>query len=157
VVTESMIIGWCFVNLDKLGDARNTPVSELTRSYFVQAIEESEPAVNATLALCAELCCDSTHSVLRRWLGCDGVTCVQIKAFKMMAEKRLSGLCIVDKFGNVTDSLSVRDLKGIGADGELFTRLWEKVSDFKKKVRKHTPHSQSVSSPLLFSSSLANR
>jgi CBS domain-containing protein len=111
VVTESMIIGWCFVNLAKMGDARKTPVSELTRSYFVSSIEESELA---------------------------------LKAFKQMSERKLSALAVVDKFGTLKDTISTRDLKGIGADAELFTRLWEPVSEFKKKVRKHTPHAQSI-------------
>jgi len=111
VVTESMIIGWCYVNLAKMGDARKTPVSELTRSYFVSSIEESEMA---------------------------------IKAFKHMSERKLSALAVVDKNGNLKDTISTRDLKGIGADAEMFTRLWESVSEFKKKVRKTTPHSQSI-------------
>lgn len=111
VVTESMIIGWCFVNLAKMGDARKTPVSELTRSYFVSSIEETEPA---------------------------------LKAFKQMAERKLSALAVVDKFGHLKDTISTRDLKGIAANAELWTRLWDGVGEFKKKVRASTPHAQSI-------------
>lgn len=131
-----------------MGDMRKTPVSELTRSYFVSSVEESEQA---------------------------------IKAFKLMAERKVSGLAVVDKKSNLVDTISVREygaalavscslsckrsslrrrtngavrcracacncdsLKGIGPDAELFMRLWEPVAEFKKKVRKSTPHAQSV-------------
>ncbi len=121
VVTESMIIGWLYVNLDKFGQTKKLQCSEITRSYFVASIEESELAVRNGGRHTSSFQAD-THSHLL-FAGF-----VQIKAFKIMAERKLSGLAVVNKMGLLVDTISVRDLKGIGPDAELFTRLWDTVS-----------------------------
>jgi len=106
VMTESMIIGFLFLNLEKMGDVRNIPVSDFISHYFVTSIRENEPA---------------------------------IKAFNIMTNRQLSGIAIVDAEGTLTDVISTRDLRGIGPEAEMFTRLWEPVKDFKNKSRAMFP------------------
>jgi len=65
-----------------------------------------------------------------------------IKAFRLMIDRKLSGLAVVNSKGELVDTISVRDLRGIGPEAEMFTRLWEPVADYKKRIRKM--HSESV-------------
>jgi len=111
VLTESMMIGFLYLNLDKMGEAKNTPVSDLVSHYFVMSINENEQV---------------------------------FKAFKMMMDHKVSGVAVVNNDGQVVDSISVRDLKGIGPEAEMFTRLWDPILEFKKKVRSKIPHCQTL-------------
>jgi CBS domain-containing protein len=58
-----------------------------------------------------------------------------IEGFKMMVEKRVHGVAIVDNQGAMIDTLSVRDLRGIGTNASKFRRLYEQVKNFKEAVR----------------------
>jgi len=111
VITESMMIGFLYVNLDKLGSAKDTPVSEMVSHYFVLSVSETDTA---------------------------------IRAFRLMVERKVSGLAVVDADGRLTDTISVRDLKGIGTEAEMFTRLWDSVAEFKKWVKTRTPHCETL-------------
>ncbi|EGG17276.1 cystathionine-beta-synthase domain-containing protein [Cavenderia fasciculata] len=53
-----------------------------------------------------------------------------IDAFKLMHDKQVSGLAIVNAQGSLVDTISTRDLKGMATDGSLFWRLYKPVSDF---------------------------
>lgn len=111
VITESMMIGFLYVNLEKLGPAKDTPVSEMVSHYFVLSVSETDTA---------------------------------IRAFRLMVERKVSGLAVVDADGRLTDTISVRDLKGIGTEAEMFTRLWDSVAEFKKWVKTRTPHCETL-------------
>jgi len=109
VITESMMIGFLYVSLDKLGDAKQTLVSDIVSHFFVSSVQDTDPT---------------------------------IKAFRLMIDRKLSGLAVVNSKGELVDTISVRDLRGIGPEAEMFTRLWEPVADYKKRIRKM--HSESV-------------
>lgn len=76
-------------------------------------------------------------------LAADLKTCSEdtltIRAFKTMSTHNLSGLPVVDARGSLVDTLSVRDLRGIGTKAGYFERLWITVKDFKQEVRKAFP------------------
>jgi len=65
------------------------------------------------------------------------------EAFRIMHEQGVSGVAVVDGKGHLTDSISIRDLRGIGLSAEKHHRLWYEVSFFKDLVRqdfkKQTP------------------
>jgi len=103
VMTESMMIGFLYVSLDKMGDVKNTLVSDIVSHFLVTSVQESDPV---------------------------------IKAFRLMIDRRLSGIAVVNSKGELVDTISARDLRGIGPEAEMFTRLWEPVNEFKSKIRK---------------------
>jgi len=59
-----------------------------------------------------------------------------IEAFKLMMEKNVSGVAIVDEEGKVKGNISSRDLKAIATDGSLFWRLYSKAYLFRQNARK---------------------
>jgi len=63
---------------------------------------------------------------------------IAMDAFKMMAEKNVSGLAVVNAEGKLTGTLSIRDLKAMSADGRLFWRLYQSIKNFLSKVRAET-------------------
>lgn len=62
-----------------------------------------------------------------------------IDAFNMMSDKDVSGLAIVNDSGVLTGAISIRDLRGVGASGELFSSLYRTVVEFKESVRRDFP------------------
>jgi len=55
-----------------------------------------------------------------------------LEAFKSMHENRISAVAVVDESGRLVGNISVSDLKLIGYDGSLFTRLHYSVAQFMK-------------------------
>ena len=49
----------------------------------------------------------------------------------MMIEKNVSGLAVVDDSGQLTTNISVTDLRGIGTNGERFSRLFRPIKQYK--------------------------
>jgi len=71
----------------------------------------------------------------------EDVYCIQeeavaLDAFKMMVEKNVSGLAVIDKEGKLTAAISMKDLKAMSPDARLFWRLYQTVHNFLLKVRK---------------------
>jgi len=62
----------------------------------------------------------------------------------MMLDHRVNSLAVVNNDGQLVDSISIRDLKGIGPEAEMFIRLWDPICEFKKKVRSKIPHCQTL-------------
>jgi len=59
-----------------------------------------------------------------------------INAFRIMIDKRVHGVAVVDKTqGLLVDNISVRDLRGVGTNVSKFKRLFEPVTTFKQLVR----------------------
>jgi len=58
-----------------------------------------------------------------------------LEAFQKMVDKNITGLAVVNKQGILVDNLSVRDLRGIGMQGDKWERLWLPVKIFKARVR----------------------
>lgn len=61
---------------------------------------------------------------------------VAMDAFKMMVEREVSGLAVIDTDGKLTGTISVRDLKAISVDARMFWRLYQTVKNFLLKIRK---------------------
>jgi len=61
---------------------------------------------------------------------------VAMEAFKMMIEKEVSGLAVVDNDGKITGTISIRDLKALQVDGRMFWRLFQTVKNYLLKIRK---------------------
>lgn len=62
-----------------------------------------------------------------------------LTAFQQMANQNVSGLAVTDVDGILTGSISIRDLRGIGSDGENFARLFNSVKQFKEDARREFP------------------
>lgn len=73
-----------------------------------------------------------------------------INAFKLMAEKNVNGIAVVDKDGKLVDNISTRDLKAIGVDAKLFWRLYQSASNFRNNVI-HTFGAERPSNPVCLS------
>jgi len=59
-----------------------------------------------------------------------------LEAFKIMVEKNVGALAVIDKEGKLTANISLRDLKAMSTDTRLFWRLYQTVHNFLLKVRK---------------------
>jgi len=59
-----------------------------------------------------------------------------LEAFKSMHENRISAVAVVHPSGTLIGNISVTDLKLIGYDGSLFTRLHYSVSNFMQLLQK---------------------
>ncbi|GAM23117.1 hypothetical protein SAMD00019534_062920, partial [Acytostelium subglobosum LB1] len=57
-------------------------------------------------------------------------TAMAIDAFKLMEEKNITGLAVVNESGNLIDTLSTKDLQGMATDGSLFWKLYRPVKQF---------------------------
>jgi len=71
----------------------------------------------------------------------EDVVCVRedditLEAFKIMVEKNVGGLAVIDKEGKLTANISLRDLKVVSTDTRLFWRLYQTIHNFLLKVRK---------------------
>ncbi|KAM9953031.1 hypothetical protein ACTFIR_008089 [Dictyostelium discoideum] len=53
-----------------------------------------------------------------------------IEAFKILEEKDINGVAVLNDKGELIDTLSVRDLKAIATDGSFFWKLYKPVEEF---------------------------
>jgi CBS domain-containing protein len=60
---------------------------------------------------------------------------ITLVAFNLLVEKNIHGAAVLDKFGTIKGTLSVRDIKGIMTNGTLFSRLFLPVSDYVAYLR----------------------
>lgn len=58
-----------------------------------------------------------------------------IDAFKLMQQKNIGGVAVIDDEGKVVGALSERDLKTIRVENQLFHRLFQKVRNFISHLR----------------------
>lgn len=107
VLTQSMLIGWAYNNLD-----------------------ESMKAVKDIPA---------RHIGFERPVICVGEHDTAISAFRLMSEKGVHGVAVIDAKGQLCDVLSIRDLRGITPSAEEFLRLWRSVGVFKRDLREKHP------------------
>jgi len=79
-----------------------------------------------------------------RWLlGTIRDTKKAIAAFKKMGSYEFSGLAIIDINGKLVGNMSVRDIKGLGWDGQSWYRLWDTCISYKKKILSEYPNTPS--------------
>lgn len=62
-----------------------------------------------------------------------------LSAFNLMFNRDVTGVAVVNKEGQLVDSISIKDLRGVGASGELFARLFDTISVYKEKIRRDYP------------------
>jgi len=55
-----------------------------------------------------------------------------IIAFNTMHERNVSGLAVVDGNGVLVNTISAKDLRGVGTSGEYFFRLFKPVNEYKQ-------------------------
>jgi len=58
-----------------------------------------------------------------------------MEAFKFLAQHDITGAPLVDDSGKMIDVLTMKDLKAISTDANMFWRLYQNVEVFLKKVR----------------------
>ena len=58
-----------------------------------------------------------------------------LTAFKLMVTHNCSGLAVVNAAGELVDTVSVRDLRGMGATAENWTNLWSSVAGQLRKTK----------------------
>jgi len=58
-----------------------------------------------------------------------------LDAFKLMQEKSVTGVAVVNEKGIVISNLSVRDLKGLRLENQLFHRMYQTVHNFLRHLR----------------------
>jgi CBS domain-containing protein len=58
-----------------------------------------------------------------------------IDAFRIMSEKNVSGVAVLDDKGLLVDTLSIRDLRGIGTNASRWRRLHLTVKEYKAQAR----------------------
>jgi len=61
-----------------------------------------------------------------------------LDAFKLMVEKNVSGVAVVNSEGCMTSNISMRDLRAMSVDGRLFWRLYQTCKNFLQKVSKES-------------------
>jgi len=62
-----------------------------------------------------------------------------ITAFNVMHERGISGLAVVNENGVLTNSITAKDLRGVGTSGERFFRLFKTVSEYKHLALEEFP------------------
>jgi len=117
IITQSMLIDFLWQNLEAIGTAAKSPVSDIT-STFQQVVTISSQSK-------------------------------AIIGFQTMLQHVVSGLAVVDESGRLVDNLSLRDLKGIRPDVQIFWRLWTPISEFKDKVREEFPSHKIPTKPVV--------
>jgi len=100
-------------------------LSILTQSQLINFVYENLPLLGSKKDL-----------LVKNMIGIENqvITCkssvLAIDAFKLIEENNINGIGIVNDAGQLIDTLSVRDLKGISADGALFWKLYKPVEEF---------------------------
>lgn len=97
LITQSMVISLLDQHLDRLGALASA-----------HTVEEMCPGLYDELRLVHE-------------------TDMALSAFKLMVSNNVSGLAVVNAAGELVDTISVRDLRGMGATAENWTNLWSSV------------------------------
>lgn len=123
IVTQSMFISLISQNIARLGSLRQLRVRDMSEQLRREVVSVN----NKTLALeafrSAGFRCQK-NDVISRCLD-----------RRLMEAKGLSGLAVVDEQGVLLDTLSARDLRGIGVDADKYHRLWYEVDFFKEVTR----------------------
>eukprot|EP00456_Euglypha_rotunda_P059636 TRINITY_DN4985_c0_g1_i7.p1 TRINITY_DN4985_c0_g1~~TRINITY_DN4985_c0_g1_i7.p1 ORF type:complete len:253 (-),score=24.37 TRINITY_DN4985_c0_g1_i7:304-1062(-) len=110
IITQSMLIKFFHSNMALLGKLAKTTVYSM--------LEKIPPSTIITI---------NASSTARQ-------------GFAKISKQVVSGIAVVDdKTGYLVDSLSARDLRGIGTDASSFWRLWETITTYKENCRKSFP------------------
>jgi len=111
-------------------DTNGRVVDLLTQSaiiaYLSQHLDQLGPAINKTLK--------ELNFEKKEVISIDHNR-PAIDAFKLMVEKRVSGLAVLDSDKKIMANISARDLRSIQQDAQLFGRLYYSVGEFVSHVR----------------------
>jgi CBS domain-containing protein len=120
-------------------DDKSNIVGLVTQSMLISLVGQNKSRLGAILGLKVR---DFEKHLVSQFVVVKE-TDKAIDAFRLMAEKNVSGVAVVNSDGILVDTLSIRDLRGIGVDAERFHRLFYEVSFFKELTRaefkKQTP------------------
>lgn len=61
-----------------------------------------------------------------------------LEAFKFMCEHHITGVAVCDENGKLLDAISIKDLKTISTDGQMFWRLYQTVEALLTHLRRET-------------------
>lgn len=125
VVTQSMLISFIRQNKEKLSSLLSKQVRDITAPSMLQRDDPSFEASGPSARF------NMVHTINQ--------TDKAINAFNKMVNEKVSAVAIVDDDGVLTGNISIRDLRGVGADGENFRRLFDTVKVFKQKTRQAYP------------------
>jgi len=113
VITQSMLIDFLYQNLEKINEMSDREIKDLKCLKHQTKV--------ATI-----------HNSSRA-----------ITAFREMIRLNVHGLAVLDDKGHLVDNISLRDLRGIHPDVNVFWRLWNTIAEYKAKERAdypdHTP------------------
>jgi len=113
IITQSMLIDFLYQNMEKINELGDREIKDLK-------CMKNQAKVSTI----------SKHSRA-------------ITAFREMIRLNVHGLAVVDDHGYLVDNISLRDLRGVHPDVNVFWRLWNTVAEFKAKERAdypdHTP------------------
>lgn len=123
ILTQSMLISFCRQNQVFMQGLLQRKVRDMEATTLLNRGDPSYEGPPSTF--------DMVHTVRENDRA--------INAFNKMVTEKVSGVAIVDEDGALTGSISLRDLRGVGMDGDKFQLLFDTVKTFKKKVREMYP------------------
>jgi CBS-domain-containing membrane protein len=91
------------------------------------------------LAEAGDIQVTSFYDELNYWVDSCRDTDEAHSAFEKMVSTNRTGLPVLNQSGVLVDTLSMRDLRGIGTNAERFRQLWSTVTDFKAQTRINYP------------------
>jgi len=107
-------------------DARGDLITVATQSYLAHLISSNSsrfPIMHEKI---------STHKLAYKEVVSVSSDTRAIDAFEVIRSKKVTGVAVVDQSGKLVDNISASDLKLVGADVELLSRVFMSVSEFLK-------------------------
>ncbi|EGC35571.1 hypothetical protein DICPUDRAFT_78725 [Dictyostelium purpureum] len=101
-------------------------VSILTQSQLIKFVYENLPLLGSKKDLLVK---NMTGISMGNVITVESST-LAIDAFKILENKDVNGIAVVDGNGALIDNLSARDLKAIATDGAFFWKLYKPVEEF---------------------------
>jgi CBS-domain-containing membrane protein len=109
VITQSMLIDFLYQNVEKIKEMRDRELKDLKCMKNQAKVSTVNKNSRA------------------------------ITAFRQMIRQNIHGLAVIDDRGHLVDNISLRDLRGIHPDVNVFWRLWNTIAEFKGKERADYP------------------
>jgi len=117
--------------LDEYSNVVGICTQSMIISLLSQGLERMGSAAQLKVSEMHDQLCKEVYSIREDQRAIEG--------FRLMIEKNVQGVAIVDKDGCLVDALSARDLRGIGTNASRFKRLYDTVANFKNLVRGDFP------------------
>jgi len=125
--------------LDYSGENQVVVKSIISQSDVIRFIYEHLNALSPAKRLLTVADLMSKNSLLAKNLVCVKTNKTALQAFQKMLKKNVDGLAVVDKEGNLQESLTLRDIKGISSTAIFFSRLYLPVLEYISFLPRITP------------------